>query len=179
MDIGDIDGDNDLDLISSNYIGGTYSVFTNNGSGVFSNTPITLQASSAGSCITVLDIDNDGDMDLAGIDEVDDLLFIYKNQLVNVNSISNETPSSFNLHQNYPNPFNPVTRISYELRVTNYVSLKVFDVQGNEIMTLVSQNQNAGSYDVEFNGENLSSGMYFYRIETRNFTDTKRMILLK
>lgn len=192
MDIGDLDGDNDLDLISSNYGNGTYSVFANNGSGVFSNTPVTLQASSAGSCITVLDVDNDGDMDLAGIDEVDDLLFIYKNQLVNIQTTSTEIPGGFSLSQNYPNPFNPTTKIKFDIPKSvnsewSIVNLKVYDALGKEVQTLVNEKLSPGSYETEFNGSNLSSGMYFYKfmvsssnpLETQNYTETKRMILVK
>ena len=79
-DIGDIDGDGDLDLITSNTTAGNFNIFENNGSGVFTNTPIILPSVYAGSCITVHDRDNDGDLDLAGIDEVADLLFIFDNQ---------------------------------------------------------------------------------------------------
>jgi photosystem II stability/assembly factor-like uncharacterized protein len=77
-----------------------------------------------------------------------------------------ENVNDFILHQNYPNPFNPSTKINYELRVTNYVSLKVFDVLGNEITSLVEAKQNPGTYEVEFKGENLPSGVYFYKLES-------------
>ncbi|MBK7254404.1 MAG: SBBP repeat-containing protein [Ignavibacteria bacterium] len=80
---------------------------------------------------------------------------------------------------NYPNPFNPSTKISYELRVTNYVSLKVYDVLGNEIAILVKEKQNAGRYSVNFNGANLSSGIYFYRFESNGIVLTGRMLLIK
>jgi hypothetical protein len=110
MDIGDVDGDNDLDLISSCFGSGNYKVYQNSGNGTFTNTPITLAASSAGSCITVHDRDNDGDLDLAGIDEVDDLLFVYGNNPgIGISIISSEVPGDYKLHQNYPNPFNPST----------------------------------------------------------------------
>ena len=93
---------------------------------------------------------------------------------------SNEIhPANFILYQNYPNPFNPVTNISYELRVTNYVSLRIFDIAGKEVQTLVNKKQNAGYYSVEWDASGYSSGVYFYKLETENFIDTKRMILLK
>ena len=88
-------------------------------------------------------------------------------------------PEDFRLYQNYPNPFNPVTKINYELRVTNYVSLKVFDILGNEIKSLVSNNQPAGSYEISFDGEGLSSGIYFYNLSAGSLSETKRMTLLK
>ncbi len=83
------------------------------------------------------------------------------------------------LGQNYPNPFNPKTVISYQLAVSSFASLKIYDILGNEIATLVNQNQNAGMYSVEWNAGNFSSGVYFYKLETDGFTDTKRMMLLK
>ena len=95
------------------------------------------------------------------------------------NNISSEIPKGFSLSQNYPNPFNPVTKINYELRIMNYVSLMVYDVLGNEVKTLVNENKSPGSYEVEFDGSGLSSGIYFYQLVTERFSDTKRMILVK
>lgn len=88
-------------------------------------------------------------------------------------------PDVFSLSQNYPNPFNPSTKITYQLPVNSDVSIKVFDMLGKEIMTLVNEKKDAGSYEVQFNAANFASGMYFYRISAGNFTDTKRMILIK
>ncbi|MBP9095187.1 MAG: T9SS type A sorting domain-containing protein [Ignavibacteria bacterium] len=92
---------------------------------------------------------------------------------------SSEIVSNYKLYQNFPNPFNPVTKINYELRIPNYVTLKVFDVQGKEIQSLVNKKVSAGNYSVEFNASNLSSGIYFYTLQTESFIDTKKMILLK
>jgi hypothetical protein len=89
---------------------------------------------------------------------------------------------NFKLEQNYPNPFNPTTNITYELYAPSYVKVKVFDIIGREIATLVDQNQNEGSYTVEFDASkysNLTSGIYFYKIETENYSDVKKMILTK
>ncbi|MBK8553877.1 MAG: T9SS type A sorting domain-containing protein [Ignavibacteria bacterium] len=90
-----------------------------------------------------------------------------------------ENVNDFILHQNYPNPFNPSTKISYELRVTNYVLLKVYDVLGNEITSLVEAKQNPGTYEVEFKGENLPSGVYFYKLESGRNSVVKKMSLIK
>lgn len=92
---------------------------------------------------------------------------------------NNLFPEGFNLNQNYPNPFNPVTKISYELRSVNFVTLKVFDILGNEIRTLVSNKQPAGRYEVAFDGEGLSSGVYFYNLSAGGLSETKMMTLLK
>ncbi|MBK8982072.1 MAG: T9SS type A sorting domain-containing protein [Ignavibacteria bacterium] len=99
--------------------------------------------------------------------------------IVNVSKLSNGKPSRFELHQNYPNPFNPKTIINYELGITNLLSWKIYDVFGNEITTLVNEKHSAGSYSVEFDGSRLPSGIYFYRLETENFTETKKMVLAK
>ncbi|MEO8209053.1 MAG: T9SS type A sorting domain-containing protein [bacterium] len=85
----------------------------------------------------------------------------------------------YNLYQNYPNPFNPVTVISYQLTVSSYTKLNVYDVLGNEVATLINKKQNAGSYSVEFEGSNFASGIYFYKLIVGNFTDVKRMMLIK
>lgn len=98
---------------------------------------------------------------------------------VGIRNISSEIPYEFLLHQNYPNPFNPNTAIRYQLSVSGFTRLKVFDLTGKEVATLVNENQSAGIYEADFNGENLSSGIYYYRIETGNFVDTKKMILIK
>jgi hypothetical protein len=100
-------------------------------------------------------------------------------------SVENIKPvKSFFLSQNYPNPFNPSTKIQYEIpeHVRNdsrLVTLKVYDVLGNEIATLVNEVKQPGSYEVEFSGKLLTSGIYFYRLKAGNFVKTKKMILLK
>ncbi len=89
------------------------------------------------------------------------------------------TVTEFALAQNYPNPFNPETNISYTLAEAANVSLKVFTVTGEEVATLVSANQNAGSFNVSFNAASLPSGLYFYRLNAGSFSDTRKMLLLK
>ncbi len=186
MDIGDLDGDGDLDLISSDYGSGDYKVYENSGNGIYTNSPITLQASSAGSCITVHDRDNDGDLDLAGIDEVDDLLFVYNNGPgpSGLNQISTKVPGSYALYQNFPNPFNPVTKIRFDVpsevksQMSN-VKLIIYDALGKEAATLINEVLSPGSYEVEFDGGDIPSGIYFYRIDAGSFSDVKRMVLLK
>ena len=85
----------------------------------------------------------------------------------------------FELTQNYPNPFNPNTKIKYSIPHNCFVSLKVYDLLGNQITTLVNEEKSSGKYEVEFNARNLSSGIYFYRIKAGNFVGTKKLILLK
>ncbi len=88
-------------------------------------------------------------------------------------------PTVYNLDQNYPNPFNPTTIISYSVPEASSVSLKIFDILGREVQTLVNDVKNAGSYKVEFNASNLPSGVYMYRLETPNYSSVKKMLLIK
>ena len=88
-------------------------------------------------------------------------------------------PTEFSLQQNYPNPFNPTTVISYSVPEAGFVSLKVYDVLGNEVATLVNGNVTPGNYKVEFNASKLSSGMYIYKLTSREYSLTRKMLLLK
>lgn len=91
----------------------------------------------------------------------------------------NAKPESFALHQNYPNPFNPSTVINYQLPVSGKATLKVYDVLGNEVATLVNEEKPAGTYEINFDASRLTSGIYFYSLKTGSFVETKRMVLLK
>ena len=99
----------------------------------------------------------------------------------------NQSVTEFNLEQNYPNPFNPTTKIKFtiqsvirdETNQSQFVNLKVYDILGNEIATLVNEQKPAGTYEVDFNAIGLTSGIYFYKLMTGNFSQTKKMILLK
>ena len=88
-------------------------------------------------------------------------------------------PADYILYQNYPNPFNPTTNLQYSIGKAQFVTLKVYDVLGNEVATLVNENKIAGEYQVEFSANGLTSGIYFYKLETENFVASKKMILLK
>lgn len=88
-------------------------------------------------------------------------------------------PQAYALRQNYPNPFNPKTKVAFDLPVAGEVQMHVFNVLGQKVATLVDGYMDAGSHVVEFDGTNLSSGVYFYRFETKNFSKTEKMVLLK
>jgi len=90
-----------------------------------------------------------------------------------------DNPVTFYLYQNYPNPFNPVTHLKFGITESRFVSLKVYDLLGKEVSELVNEKLSPGSYEFEFNGSGLSSGIYFYKLEAGNFSETRRMILLK
>lgn len=100
----------------------------------------------------------------------------------NPTSVINETingPQSFSLSQNYPNPFNPSTIIAFSIPQSGNVTLNVFDVLGREVALLVNEVQSAGKYTVQFNGSSLSSGIYFYRLQSGNYVETKKLLLMK
>ncbi|TRZ66348.1 T9SS C-terminal target domain-containing protein [bacterium] len=98
---------------------------------------------------------------------------------VGVKTIGENIPGSYSLRQNYPNPFNPTTKIQYSIPHSGMVKIVVFDALGREVETLVNENQTAGTYEATFNASKYSSGVYFYKITTAGFTDTKRMIMIK
>jgi hypothetical protein len=126
------------------------------------------------------DLDNDGRID--GVIGEYDGNFTYFKNLFAPTSIENEfveIPSGFYLSQNYPNPFNPTTRIQYQISSSSNVSLKVYDVLGNEVLTLANEEKPAGYYEVNFTAFQLASGLYFYKLQAGNFSETKKMILLR
>jgi photosystem II stability/assembly factor-like uncharacterized protein len=99
--------------------------------------------------------------------------------LTDVISTSDDLPQNFYLSQNYPNPFNPSTSIEFSIPQASFVELKVFDVLGNEVVTLAKKNYPAGTYKTDFNADDLPSGMYIARMTAKNFIQTKKMLLLK
>jgi len=108
-----------------------------------------------------------------------DYATIKYSQSVGINQISSTVPEQFNLLQNYPNPFNPTTNIEFSLLEKSFVILKVFDITGKEVADLVNENLSAGTFRYEFNAGNLASGLYFYKLVSSKFSETKKMIILK
>jgi ligand-binding sensor domain-containing protein len=98
---------------------------------------------------------------------------------VNNNIITQSVPGVYNLRQNYPNPFNPVTKINFTIPVEGNVKLTVFDITGREVASLLNGYQSAGDHTISFDGSQLTSGIYFYRLESGSFTETKKMVLTK
>ena len=90
-----------------------------------------------------------------------------------------DKPSDYSLNQNYPNPFNPTTTISYSIKSAGDVTLKVYDMLGTEVASLVNEVKEAGNYSIEFNAAELPSGIYVYRLASGNFMETKKLVLLK
>lgn len=110
-------------------------------------------------------------------------VFNPKNYIIGIQQVSSNVPSNFSLSQNYPNPFNPVTNIKFELPSSGFITLKVFNMLGEEVASLVNQNMSVGTFKVDFDGSNLSSGAYFYKLTVNNsngsYTDVKKMMLVK
>jgi len=115
------------------------------------------------------------------------VLYTTNGGLTFVNQISTETPKSFELHQNFPNPFNPTTNIKFQIANgfpvrtsgNDKVVLKVYDVMGREVETLVNESLKPGTYEVKFDGSKISSGIYFYKLYYLNSVQTKKFSLIK
>ena len=104
----------------------------------------------------------------------------YMSMLISgINDENGSIPNKLVLNQNYPDPFNPSTTISYSIPKQSQVTLMVYDILGNEIKTLINEEKTAGTYKINLNASNLSSGIYFYKFETDNYVKCKKMILLK
>lgn len=106
-------------------------------------------------------------------------IFKYNSAIIGINGNHNNIPLAIRLYQNYPNPFNPVTIINYELRVTGYVKLVIYDAKGKEISSLINKEQSPGNYLMEWDGTNFPSGIYFCRMTAGSFSRTVKMVLLK
>ncbi len=109
----------------------------------------------------------------------DTLVIFLQRDPLDIEEFDGMKPITFKFEQNYPNPFNPKTSINYELPITNYVDLSIYNVLGQKVVNLVSQKQVAGSYQVEWDASGFASGIYYYKIETGEFVDVKKMIVIK
>jgi hypothetical protein len=180
IDAADIDGDGDLELVTSNFGTADWTIYENQG-GVFVN-PRSLPSDRAGSCAVLHDRDNDGDIDLTGFDEIHDWIYFYEN----VSSPTGVTPSvaAVTLEQNHPNPFNPETSIRFELPRAADITLAVYNTRGDLVARIAHGHFTAGSHDVGWNGTDshgtrVASGVYFYRLQAENADLTRKMVLLR
>ncbi len=181
IDVGDIDGDGDLDVVASNFSSNDWYVWENDGTGTLVN-PKVYDASAAGSCAILHDRDNDGDLDMTGVDELDDLLFMFENPGQATGTIP--TVPAAQLFQNAPNPFNPSTRIDYQVFSPGNVSLRVFDLRGSHVRTLIDERTEVGRFSAQWDGTDtqgriVASGVYVYELQTPRNTSSRRMVLLK
>ena len=116
---------------------------------------------------------------IEGKDDVVEAAIEWINNASSVKNNENEIIQDYRLDQNFPNPFNPTTKIKYQIPELSFITLKVFDVLGKEVMILVNEEKAAGYYKVEFNASLLTSGIYFYQLKAGNYIETKKMIFIK
>ena len=185
----DYDNDSDLDFASVNWSlqDNGITVFLNDGTGHFTSELNCYQSFATGipRGIVASDFDLDGKTDLAIVATetggYDSLFVLYNTG--NVSGIAEENyqqiPENISLSQNYPNPFNPTTTIEYSILQAGVVTIKIYDILGREVTTLVNEEKQRGNHVVKFNASNLSSGIYLYRLQAGSFVETKKMIVVK
>ena len=178
--IADIDDDNDIDVIATAWIAGIGSVFKNDGNQNFTEHDFCTGGYEL-LHLFITDLDLDNDKDILGVcyaPNIPQLRWWENNATVEVKEL-NSMPLDFQLLQNHPNPFNPTTKISYQIPERSFVTVKVFDVLGNEIETLVDEEKQIENFEVEFDGTGLSSGIYFCQLNTNSYSQLIKMLLLK
>lgn len=188
----DFDLDGDIDIASPDVDCSSISIFLNDGNGFFALNS-TLPAGVGPGNVVAVDFDNDGDVDLAAnawgtFSTPDNRISVLMNLTI-VTSVSYEpgSPKAFSLDQNYPNPFNPSTRIGFSVASREFVSLKVYSLLGQEVVTLVNEMLDPGNYEVTWDtrqthvehATELASGVYFYQLKTPGGVETKKLMLLK
>lgn len=181
--LGDLDNDGDLDLLVGNRTGLVYH-YRNDGS--VSNPNFTLVTNNflginvyQNSVPCIVDINNDSDKDMF-LGNTKGGLYYYENRDVfGIQQIGSEIPSAFFLEQNYPNPFNPVTNFGVRIARNVNVNLSVYDALGRLIETIINQNLPPGNYKADWNAVKYTSGVYFYKLNAGDFSQTRKMILLK
>jgi hypothetical protein len=176
---GDFDKDDDLDIVAVGKIPGELVIYGNNNF----NWAKTVLADNfyGGTALAVVDFDDDNDLDIiAGASGLGELHWWENLTITSVDRNQGSTlPERFHLFQNFPNPFNPATKINYQIPGISFVSLKIYDVLGIEVSSLVNEEKPAGAYEVKFNATDLPSGIYFYKLQAGNFVAEKKMILIK
>ena len=184
--VADLDNDGDLDIISASVNDDTIAWYENDGFQDPSFLSKIISTNADGACsVFAGDLDNDGDMDIVSASVHDDAITWYESNYNELLSIRNEIiPTNYNLHENYPNPFNPVTILNFDLPEMSNVKLTIFNIIGQEVKIFKIKNVSPGYHSLKWNsknkdGDTLSAGIYFYRLEANHFIKTKKMILLK
>ena len=183
----DVDGDEDIDVLSASETDNKIVWYENDGNQIFTPHTITADVNEPTS-VFAIDVDGDGDIDVLSASQFDNKIAWYENSaslpVTSVNFNVPGVPQQFILHNNYPNPFNPATTITYDLPEAANVVLKIYNVLGREVRTLLNTRQQPGIKSVVWDGRNalgikVSSGIFIYRLQAGDFVQTKKMILLK
>jgi hypothetical protein len=178
----DLDNDGDLDVLSASQSDDKIAWYENDRTKVLFGPQQVISISADGAhCVCAADLDGDGDMDVISASEKDGKIAWYRN-LFTETTIQDEhgiLPDALNLSQNYPNPFNAVTTICFTLPRACFVTLKVYDLRGRVIGTLVNERKAGGMYSIIWDAETIPGGIYLYRLKTEAYIATKKMILQK
>ena len=179
----DLNGDGNMDILSASRFNDTVSWYENDGDENFVSYNITTNADGASS-VYAIDMDNDDDMDVLSASFNDCKIAWYENlQITEIND-NNNLMQEFNNLTNFPNPFNPTTNIAFSLDDATHITLEVYNIKGEKVITLVDNELPADHHNVIWNGKDsnkkqVSSGVYFYKMKAGNYQETKKMILMK
>jgi hypothetical protein len=181
----DLDGDTDLDLAVANWGSDNVSILKNNGDGTF-QAKVDYGAGNGAGPVFCADLDGDTDLDLAVVNSGNVSILLNRTiPPVYVEQGKDDTKiSSFCLSQNYPNPFNQSTKIEFTLSHSGFVSLNIYDILGRKVRNLVTENLSSGYKSVLWDGKDdsgkeVSSGIYFYQLKIGDFSQAKKLVLLK
>ncbi len=199
LDVADMDGDGDLDIIVGEHNYNTPStsrllIFENeDGSGNSWRQHVVHTGDEHHDGAIVVDIDNDGDLDIISVGWTNSLVVLYentalRNSLARPGSVKGSVaarqdrsfvPDKFALHQNYPNPFNPATVLEFDVPEAAHVSIRLYDILGREVGTILNDHKQPGRYSVTVNGAGLASGTYVYRMQSQGFVESRKMIMVR
>jgi hypothetical protein len=174
----DLDGDGSNDLVTANFRSHNISVLINNGDGTF-QTAVNYAGASYPEAVIASDLNGDGRNDLVVASSNYISVFLNNPYYVGVEQEPAILPLEYNLSQNYPNPFNSQTKIQFDIPAVSHVSMNIFDILGRRVSTLLDGERQAGRHQAVWNADGYPSGIYFYKLTTDGYSETKRMILLK
>lgn len=180
VDTADLDGDGDIDVISASQNDDKVAWYENDGDQSFTTHVITTDADFVQK-VFAADVDSDGDIDVLSASANDNKIAWYENSLIttSVEAEGVTTPAEFSLLQNYPNPFNPTTTIAFSLPQSSFITLKVYNLLGSQVATLLEAYKPAGQHTVSFDASALASGLYYYTLTAGDFKQSRKMLLLR